>query len=205
MIKDNLVRLFEDAIRMHWDSPAMSDYGQPKIYTYGEVAAQIERLHILLNECGIEKNDKVALIGRNSCNWAMTYVAILTYGAVVVPILQDFKPGDVTHIINHSESKLLFAGDAIWENLDLHNMPEVRAVFSLTNFAPLAIQVRMLSEKELKAATKAAAKLEKAAEKAEKKLKQGKDIEVPDVPEVREEEPILNEKDLMPEHIEQLF
>ena len=84
-------------------------------------------------------------------------------------------------------------------------MPEVRAVFSLTNFAPLAIQVRLLSEKELKAATKAAAKLEKAAEKAEKKLKQGKEVEVPEVPEVREEEPILNEKDLMPEHIEQLF
>lgn len=137
-------------MRMHWDHPAMSDYGQPKVYTYGEVAAEVERLHILLKGCGIEKNDKVALIGRNSSNWAMTYVGILTYGAIVVPILQDFKPGDVTHIINHSESKLLFAGDAIWENLDLHNMPEVRAVFSLTNFAPLAIQERIVPPKKRK-------------------------------------------------------
>ena len=150
MIKDNLVRLFEDAMRMHWDRPAMSDFGQPKIYTYGEVAAQVEHLHILLKECGIEKNDKVALIGRNSSNWAMTYVAMLTYGAVIVPILQDFKPTDVTHIINHSESKLLFAGDVIWENLDIHNMPEVKAVFSLTNFAPLAIQDRVIPPKKRK-------------------------------------------------------
>ena len=205
MIKDNLVRLFEDAMRMHWDRPAMSDFGQPKIYTYGEVAAQIEHLHILMKECGVEKNDKVALIGRNSSNWAMTYVAIITYGAIVVPILQDFKPGDVTHIINHSETKLLFAGDAIWENLDLHNMPEVKAVFSLTNFAPLAIQVRTLSDKELKEATKAAAKAEKAAEKAEKKLKKGKEVEVPEVPEVLPEVPILDEKSISPEHIEELF
>ena len=192
-------------MRMHWDSPAMSDFGQTKVYTYGDVAAQVERIHIMLATCGIEKNDKVALIGRNSSNWAMTYVAVLTYGAIVVPILQDFKPGDVTHIINHSESKLLFSGDAIWESLDLNNMPEVRAVFSLQNFAPLAVQSRLLSEKELKEAQKVADKAAKAAEKAEKQLKKGKDVEVPEVPDVQEAVPILDEQNLQSEHIEELF
>ena len=165
MLKENFVRMFEDAMRRYWELPSMSDYGQKKVYTYGDVAAQVEHLHILFAQCGIEKNDKIALIGRNSSYWAMTYIACITYGAVVVPILQDFKPGDVTHIINHSESKLLFAGDAIWENLDLHAMPEVKAVFSLTNFAPLAIQHRALSAKEMKAEGKRLKSVQKEAEK----------------------------------------
>ena len=218
MLKENFVRMFEDAMRLYWDRPSMSDYGQTKIYTFGEVAAQVERLHVLFKQCGVEKQDKIALIGRNSSNWAMTYIACITYGAIVVPILQDFKPGDVTHIINHSESKLLFSGDAIWENLDLHAMPEVKAVFSLTNFAPLAIQERKLSEKEQKEAMKNAKELQKAAEKEweaaesaakkaakkagekyDKKKYEPADLVVSDVM------PVLDSKELQPARIEELF
>ncbi|MCQ2334629.1 MAG: AMP-binding protein [Paludibacteraceae bacterium] len=218
MIQDNFIRLFEDAIRRHWSQPAMTDYGHDKVWTYGEVGEQVEKLHILLQQCGIEKNDKVALIGRNSSTWAITYVAVVTYGAIVVPILQDFKPGDVTHIINHSESKLLFTGDAIWEHLDLNDMLEVKAVFSLTNFAPLAVKHRALSEKELKTANKEAKReveraekdfneAEKAAKKAAKKA--GEDYEkkkfVPEEIEVSEFVPIMNEDELTPSYIEALF
>ena len=218
MLKENFVRMFEDAMRLYWDRPSMSDYGQTKIYTFGEVAAQVERLHVLFKQCGVEKQDKIALIGRNSSNWAMTYIACITYGAIVVPILQDFKPGDVTHIINHSESKLLFSGDAIWENLDLHAMPDVKAVFSLTNFAPLAIQERKLSEKEQKEAMKNAKELQKAAEKEweaaesaakkaakkagekyDKKKYEPADLVVSDVM------PVLDSKELQPARIEELF
>lgn len=218
MIKDNLIRLFEDTVRMHWNMPAMMDYGHAKVYTYGDVAAEIERLHILMHECGVEKNDKVALIGRNSSTWAMTYVAVITYGAIVVPILQDFKPADVTHIINHSESKLLFTGDAIWENLDINEMMHVKAVFSLTKFAPLAVKCRALSEKEIKVATKQAEKEQKQAEKdwekAEKEAKKAakklgeayeKKEYVAAAIEVAAEEPILDIDKLRPEVIEELF
>lgn len=154
MLQENLIRLFEDSIRMHWDQPAMKDFGGKKVYTYGEVGAEIEKLHLLLRECGVQKNDKVALIGRNSCSWVISYVATLTYGAIVVPILQDFKPADVTHIINHSESSVLFAGDAIWENLDLHEMPGLKAVFSLTDFHTLDIQMVVDEEEEKRAKKK---------------------------------------------------
>lgn len=140
MIQENLIRLFEDAIRLHWERPAMSDFGKEGVYTYADVAKRIEKLHILFSRTGLQKDDKVALIGRNSVHWAITYVATITYGAIVVPILQDFQPADITHIINHSEAKLLFAGDAIWEHLDNQNMLNVRAVFSLTDFRPLALQ-----------------------------------------------------------------
>lgn len=150
MIQKNFIRLFEDSIRMNWDRDAMSDYGHAKMYTYGDVAERIEKIHILLHEAGIEKNDKVALIGKNSCNWAMSYIAIVTYGAIVVPILQDFKPGDVTHIVNHSESKLIIAGDSFWENLDIRDMRGLVAAVSVNDWKVLAVQTRELTKKEMK-------------------------------------------------------
>lgn len=153
MIQQNLIRLFEDAIRMNWEHPAMKDFGQKHVYTYAEVGEQIEKLHLLFHECGIEKNDKIALIGRNSCNWVMAYIATVTYGAIVVPILQDFKPADVTHIVNHSESKLLFANDNLWEPLDIHEMTSLKASFSLNDFRVLEIQ-HIVSEEEMKRAKK---------------------------------------------------
>jgi long-chain acyl-CoA synthetase len=134
MIQENFIRLFEDSFRKNWDLPAYSNYGEDLTITYADVAKRVAKLHILFEQCKLKPNDKVALIGRNNANWAITYLATVTYGAIVVPILQDFNPNDVHHITNHSESMLLFTGDNIWENLEEEKLTTVKAVFSLTNF-----------------------------------------------------------------------
>ena len=139
MIKKNFIRLFEDSFRKNWYLPAFSNYGEDVTLTYQEAAIQVARLHLLFQQCGIEQNDKIALIGKNNANWAITYIATVTYGAIVVPILQDFTPHDVHHITNHSESKLLFVSDYIWENLEEENLHTVLAVFSLGDFAPIVL------------------------------------------------------------------
>lgn len=139
MIQENFIRLFEDSFRNNWELPAYSNYGEELTITYSEVAKKIARLHILFDQCKLKPNDKVALIGRNNANWAVTYLATVTYGAVIVPILQDFNPNDVHHITNHSESLLLFTGDNIWENLEEEKLTTVKAVFSLTNFNCITI------------------------------------------------------------------
>ncbi len=140
MIKDNFVRMFEDSFRRYWNLEAFTDYETKYTLTYAQVAEQVEKLHILFEQCGIEKNDKVALIGRNSTNWAVAYIATVTYGAVIVPILQDFHSENVHHIIKHSDSKLLFSGDYYWDHLDESELGQVRAVISLTSFQPLAVR-----------------------------------------------------------------
>lgn len=134
MIQENFIRLFEDSFRTYWELPAYSNYGEDMTMTYADVSKRIARIHILFEQCKLQPNDKVALIGRNNANWAITYLATVTYGAVVVPILQDFNPNDVHHITNHSESKILFVGDNIWENLEEEKLTTVKAVFSLTGF-----------------------------------------------------------------------
>ncbi len=134
MIQENFIRLFEDSFRKNWELPAYSNYGEDITLTYSDVAKRVARLHILFEQCKLKPNDKVALIGRNNSNWAITYLATVTYGAVVVPILQDFNPNDVHHITNHSESVLLFTGDNIWENIEEEKLTTVKAVFSLTKF-----------------------------------------------------------------------
>ena len=139
MIKENFIRLFEDAFRKYWDMPAYSNYGENMTLTYADVANRVAKLHILFEQCNIHPDDKIALIGRNNANWAITYIATVTYGAIIVPILQDFNPNDVHHIANHSESKLLFTGDNIWENLEEEKLTTVQAVFSLTDFNCLSI------------------------------------------------------------------
>ncbi|MDD2285399.1 MAG: AMP-binding protein [Paludibacter sp.] len=134
MIKENFIRLFEDAFRKYWDMPAYSNYGENITLTYADVANRMAKMHILFEQCNIHPNDKIALIGRNNANWAITYLATVTYGAIIVPILQDFNPNDVHHITNHSESKLLFTSDNVWENLEEEKLTTVQAVFSLTDF-----------------------------------------------------------------------
>jgi len=133
MIPENFIKYIEDSLKLNWELPALSDY-QGQSYTYKDVARKIARIHIMFEECGINKGDKISLIGKNSANWAMTYLAIVTYGAVVVPILPDFLPNDVHHIVNHSDSIVLFTGDPVWENLDEKAMPNLRAIFSLTDY-----------------------------------------------------------------------
>jgi len=139
MIQENFIRLFEDGFRKNWDLPGFSNYGENLTLTYAEIAHKIAELHLLFEQCQVQRNDKIALTGRNNANWAITYLATVTYGAIIVPILQDFNPNDVHHITNHSESKLLFVGDAVWENLEEEKLTTVKAVFSLSNFNCIAL------------------------------------------------------------------
>lgn len=134
MVEYNYVKEFvEKSIKDHWSLPALSDY-QGETYTYGDVAKQIHRIHRLLEVWGVKQDDKVALIGRNNSNWGIVYLATVSYGAVIVPILPDFSPTDVHNIVNHSDSVVLFAGEMVWPNLDEAAMPNLSAIFSVKDF-----------------------------------------------------------------------
>ena len=130
MIHERLIGYIEQSIRQNWNIEALSNYKE-KGYSYKEIAEKILKLHILFKGQGIKDGDKIALVGRNSASWCITYLAVVTYGAVVVPILPDFKPEDMTNIINHSESRLLFIDDKITETLDITRMPAIEGVLSL--------------------------------------------------------------------------
>ncbi len=134
MIKYNFIKIYEQSFSQNWDLKALSDYSEGTTFTYGEVAREIEKLHILFEECRLRRGEKVALIGKNNARWCIAYLATVTYGAIIVPILQDFNPNDVHHIVNHSESVLLFSSDTIWESLEEDKMDELRGVFSLNDF-----------------------------------------------------------------------
>jgi long-chain acyl-CoA synthetase len=139
MVQENFIRLFEDGFRRNWDLKGFSNFGENSTLTYANIARKVAELHLLFEQCHIKQNDKIALTGRNNANWAITYLATVTYGALIVPVLQDFNPNDVHHIVNHSESKLLFVGDMIWENLEEEKLTTVKAVFSLTDFNCIAL------------------------------------------------------------------
>ncbi|RPH29424.1 MAG: long-chain fatty acid--CoA ligase, partial [Bacteroidales bacterium] len=131
MMKINYIKEYiGKSIQENWDYPAFSDY-QGKTYLYKDVAQQIQRLHKIFDVWGIRQGDKISLIGRNNSSWAVTYLATISYGAVIVPILADFATDDIHHIVNHSDSVMLFAGDSIWDNLDEQSMPHLKAVFSI--------------------------------------------------------------------------
>ena len=134
MIKENCIKLYENSFRENWDLPCYTNYGEPESYTYGEVAEEIAKLHLLFKHCSLRRGDKIAVIGKNNARWCIAYMATITYGAIIVPILQDFNPNDVHHIVNHSESVFLFTSDTIWENLEEERLMGIRAVFSLTDF-----------------------------------------------------------------------
>lgn len=129
-----LNKYIEESIKQNWDLPALSDYKSITLH-YRDVARRIEKLHILFSECGIQKNEKIALAGRNSANWGVTFLAILSYGAVAVPILHEFKPDSIHHIVNHSDAKILFVGDVVWEGLNEIMMPKLDAVIYIPDFS----------------------------------------------------------------------
>ena len=133
MIRERLIGYIEDSIKKNWDIEALSNYKE-KGYTYKEIAERILKFHMFFKEMGIREGDKISLVGRNSANWCATYLATVTYGAVIVPILPDFKPDDLMNLINHSDSCLLFADDKIYETLDLGKLPQIAGVISLDNF-----------------------------------------------------------------------
>ena len=134
MIKENFIKLYENSFRENWDLPCYTDYGENTQYTYGQVAEKIARLHLLFKHCSLRRGDKISVIGKNNAHWCIAYMATITYGAIFVPILQDFSPNDVHHIVNHSESTFLFTSDNIWDNLEEEKLTGLRGVFSLTDF-----------------------------------------------------------------------
>ena len=134
MIKENFIKIYEESFRENWNLPALTDYGKGTTFTYGEMAEEIARIHLMFEACQIRRGNKIALIGKDSARWCIVYMAAVTYGAIIVPILQDFNPNDVHHIINHSESVFLFVSDRIWETLEEDKITEVRGVFSLSDF-----------------------------------------------------------------------
>ena len=137
--KYNFVKMFERSFRENWELPAVTDYGTNVSLTYGQLAINIEKLHILFKEVGIKKNDKIAVMGKNNSNWIAVYLATVTYGAIIVPILQDFRANDAIHIINHSGSRLLFISDINWEGIDLDQIPKVLATVSLNDWHPITL------------------------------------------------------------------
>ena len=119
-------------MKKYWDYPAYTDF-EKKTYYYKDVARRIARLHLMFDECNVNQGDKIALLGKNSSSWAMTYLAIVSYGAVVVPILPDFHANEIHHIVNHSEAITLFVAERLWEKIDESKMPNLRAIISLDN------------------------------------------------------------------------
>ena len=134
MIQENFIKLYEKSFRENWDLPCYTDYGEKVTYTYGQVAQEIAKMHLLFKHCQLRRGDKIAIIGKNNTRWCIAYMATITYGGIVVPILQDFNPNDVHHIVNHSESVFLFTADNIWEHLEEERLSGLRGVFSLTDF-----------------------------------------------------------------------
>ena len=135
MIKENFVKLYEESFRNNWDLPALSDYNTKETLHYKGFAKEIARLHILFGNLNIKRGDKIALVGKNTINWCVVYIASVTYGAVIVPILQDFHPTNIQHITNHSDSEYLFVNDSIWDNMEESQMPALKGIFSLTDFS----------------------------------------------------------------------
>ena len=126
----------EQSIIKNWDKDALTDYKGITLQ-YKDVARKIAKFHIVLESAGIQPGDKIAVCGRNSAHWAVTFLATITYGAVIVPILHEFKADNIHNIVNHSEAKLLFVGDQAWENLNEDAMPLLEGIASLADFSAL--------------------------------------------------------------------
>ena len=141
--EENLIKIYENTFRENWSLEAVTDYGTSNTLTYAQLAENIAKLHLLFKRADIQVGDKIAVMGKNNANWVTTFLATVTYGAVIVPILQDFKANDAIHIINHSESKLLFITDLIWENIDPEQVPELKAVLSLNTMDVIVTRLPM--------------------------------------------------------------
>jgi long-chain acyl-CoA synthetase len=134
MLKENFIGFIEKSITSNWKIDALADY-KGSSFTYEEVATQMMKIHIIFEKAGIKQGDKIALVGKNSAAWGITFLAVISYGAVIVPILPDFTPEDVHHIINHSDSVLLFTGEQIFETLDRKKLPHIQTAIKANDFS----------------------------------------------------------------------
>ncbi|MDR1330635.1 MAG: AMP-binding protein [Tannerella sp.] len=135
-MEEKFLKLIEASIRRHWTQPALTDF-KGRTLLYSDLAREIEKLHILFDRADIRRGDRVALAGRNSARWAVAFFGILSRGCVAVPILHDFKPESMHHIVDHSESKALLVSDSIWGQLDREAMPGLTLCVSLDSGAAL--------------------------------------------------------------------
>jgi long-chain acyl-CoA synthetase len=126
-------KIFEESFKKNWDRPAISNYHGETLH-FKDVARRMEKLHIMFEECGLQKGDKVAICSRNQANWAVAFLAIMTHGAVPVPLLHEFKSANIHHLVNHSEAKILFVDEVIWEGLSESEMPDLHAIIQVNNF-----------------------------------------------------------------------
>ena len=133
-MEECFLRYIEESIKNNWNRAALTDF-KGATYSYKDVARKIEKLHLLFAHCGIQKGDKIALCGRNMSNWGTAFLATLSYGAVAVPILNEFKAETIHHIVNHSEARLLFAGDVVWEAIDPEAMPALDGVLRVEDYS----------------------------------------------------------------------
>ncbi len=140
----SFIALIEQSIIKNWDSNALTDYKGITLQ-YKDVARKIEKIHILLENAGIQQGDKIAVCGRNSAHWAVAFLATITYGAVIVPILHEFKADNIHNIVNHSEARLLFVGDQIWENLNEEAMMHLEGIIGLQDFSVFISRSEKLS------------------------------------------------------------
>ncbi|MDR0691885.1 MAG: AMP-binding protein [Prevotellaceae bacterium] len=131
---NSFIAQFEQSFKNNWDLPALSDYKGITLH-YKDVARRIAKLHILFEECGLKKGDKIAICGRNQANWGVVFFATITYGAVAVPILHEFKADNIHHIVNHSGARVLFAGDIIWESINEREMSALEAIILTGDFS----------------------------------------------------------------------
>ncbi len=134
MLKETVTQYLEDSIRGNWDYKALSDY-KGDSFTYSDIANIIHRTHKFYQAAGIKPGDKIALLGKNSARWCAVYLSAISYGAVIVPILPDFKPADVQEIVNHSDSILLYAEQSLFEAMDFEKMPAIMGVLRINGFS----------------------------------------------------------------------
>lgn len=135
---ENILETYQESFRESWDLPALTDFGSEEVLTYADLSRRIARVHLFYKQMGIAPGDKVALLGKNSATWVMFFMATITYGATIVPILSDFNSHDSQHIVNHSEATLLIVSQSVWETYDFDEMPQLRAVLSLETRQVLA-------------------------------------------------------------------
>lgn len=135
-MENSVNQILEKSFKENWDYPALSDYKGITLH-YRDVARRIEKLHIVFELCGVKKGDKVSICSKNQANWGVVFLATITYGAVAVPILHEFKPGNIHHIVTHSDSRIMFVGDVIWEQLLESEMLSLEAVIQISDFSIL--------------------------------------------------------------------
>lgn len=138
MMQERLLEIYAQSFKDNWELPALTNYMSKTTTTYGEFARSIARYHIFFEECGIKQGDKIALLGKNTPSWIEIFFATITYGAVIVPVLNDFNPQDAQHIVNHSDSVLLFVSQSIWDSIEFEKLPKIKAALSLDDNELLA-------------------------------------------------------------------